>query len=172
MQNLCSPSQVAHFTVHWHGEVSGRARLSALGSKFRNSAARSASAGHHKSLCPSKVCVLPGTNMFSFDNFQEALRITRRKYKPLFVSFLIAGELCCETSEGLRPVRGDRIIISQDSAPIHRRPRGTGPWTGEGHFPPAGGLQCHQKCCLMLQREKQDFYFIIETTRGVTRDSS
>ena len=49
-----------------------------------------------------------------------------------------------------------RIIIIQDSAPSHRGPAAGNRALerGEGHFPPAGGLQCHQKCCLMLQREK------------------
>ena len=53
--------------------------------------------------------------------------------KPLFVGFLIAGELCCETCEGLRPVWG---ATSHHNHPgLSSQPPGTGcrdPGLGEG----------------------------------------
>ena len=42
--------------------------------------------------------------------------------KPLFVGFLIAGELCCETSEGLRPVRGATSHHNQPGLSSHPPP--------------------------------------------------
>lgn len=59
MQILCSPSRVALFTGHWHGaksRVASDSRLSDPSFATLRAGLRSASAGHHKSLCPSKNC--------------------------------------------------------------------------------------------------------------------